>query len=67
MTTHISLIDKKDADGRARTYLRLSHANVVPFERELSPYDMLILMTDLAEKLKKEREYKDFEYHTEDD
>ena len=67
MSIHISVIPKKDSEGRERTYLRLSEANVAPFERELSPYDMLILMINLAERLKTEREYKDFEYHTEED
>ena len=39
MSTHISVIPKKDSEGRERTYLRLSQPNVPPFDRELSTCD----------------------------
>ena len=66
MSTHISVIPKKDSEGRERTYLRLSQPNVPPFDRELSTYDMILLVMDLAVQLKRKREYKDYEYHTDD-
>ena len=66
MDTHISVVTKKDDNDRERTFLRLSHPNVPPFDRELSPYEMMLLITRLSIELKREMEYKEYEYHTEE-
>ena len=66
MEAHISVVAIEDETGREHTYLRVSQPNEFPFERKLSPYELTILSVQLSIALKRELEYKEYEYHHED-
>ena len=60
MDAHISVVTRKDDNGREHTALRLSHPDVAKqFEQQLSAYQMMLLITRLSEGLKREMEYKE--------
>jgi len=68
MDSHISVVTRKDDDGREYTSLRLSHPDVAhQYERKLSAYEMMLLITSLAEGLKREMSYKEYEYQNDED
>ena len=67
MDAHISVVTRKDDDNREYTALRLSHPDVVKqFERKLSAYEMMLMLTSLAEGLKREMQHKEYEYQNDD-
>ena len=69
MEPHLSVVRlTKEGEKRDRAYLRMSTPNIKPFDRELSAYDIMTLITKLSEQLKTEMEYKNYEYeHSEDE
>lgn len=67
MDTHISVVTRKGEDDREQTFLRISVPDMKVIERGLTPYEMMLLITRLSIELKREMEYKEYEYlHDED-
>ena len=64
MDAHISVVTRKDDNNREYTALRLSHPDVTrQFERKLSAYDMMLMLTRLADGLKREMEHKEYGFN----
>ena len=62
---HVALIAKQDEDHNHTTFIRVCEpGNVI--EKELSAYEIMILITKLSSELEKHMQHKNFNYHDDD-
>ena len=62
MVPYISVVSY-EMDERVRTYVRTSHPDALPIDAEITVVQMVLLIDQLSEALRREFEYKDFNYH----
>ncbi len=63
---HVAIIARKDDDHQHTTYLRVCEpGNVI--EKELSPYEIILMVIKLNSELEKHMQHKNFDYHNDDD
>ena len=63
MTPYICVV-KGVGDDEGKTFLRVSHPNTPSLDIEMSPFEMLLLSTDLMIQWKQALEHKNYRDHT---
>tara|TARA_R110000772_G_C13310276_1_gene440161 strand:+ start:14824 stop:15024 length:201 start_codon:yes stop_codon:yes gene_type:complete len=66
MNPYISVVSY-EKDERVRTYVRTSYPDALPIDVEVTVVQMVLLLDLISEALRREFEYKDFNYHMDDE